>query len=644
MANRFEKEYVMFLVGRMNPPTPGHIRGLCVPFLRALRARCLQILKIDDSDTPLAELARRASVAPRFFLTNSTNDKRISYLSGAKAALYDNVKQIVSEKTSAAQMEQGIFYVKDKQLENPLIPEDKKVYVVEMLGNELAIPANEDIMVPKEILNLWIVCQTTGIESWCASYGPASAIKCALMLSKPKKYDKVFFFMGNDEDPAEMARRGKFCQDSDRENEEGAKVKCVRLERINTVNQEQAAEASEAIADGSMSASKIRLLCASGDTATLQQLYKGLLTDTAVNSLIAQVRDGLRLPPISQIEGAPPSLAMRRSGRLADAMPGNMMPDQSSRARRAGITQQQMTPGINAVGFKGIQRLRQAEDEAKSRDIKSSKKEESIDLPPTIERPNTTMPPPDDKKGGRKTKRSRDKKKGKRSCTQKRRKNNKTALLCIDMQNFPPTTTRDGVDFSAEDIKSYPDRLEKVKRNAKIAQKYARSKCMEVIFCRIKSKTKDGRDRSGLHKKMGIHVLPHGDKRAQFLRGIGPEGDEMVFNKTGSNAFETTNLNYVLHNVGIKKLFIMGLLTDECVAGTVKSAADLGYDCTVLEDACTAATQKIHEASILGLRRFAKIGTVGKFVGKKSKAKSSHKKSKRKHRGKKKSTRRRSRR
>ena len=167
---------------------------------------------------------------------------------------------------------------------------------------------------------------------------------------------------------------------------------------------------------------------------------------------------------------------------------------------------------------------------------------------------------------------------------------------------------------------------------------------MEVIFCRIKSKTKDGRDRSGLHKKMGIHVLPHGDKRAQFLRGIGPEGDEMVFNKTGSNAFETTNLNYVLHNVGIKKLFIMGLLTDECVAGTVKSAADLGYDCTVLEDACTAATQKIHEASILGLRRFAKIGTVAKFVGQKSKAKSSHKKSKRKHRGKKKSTRRRSRR
>lgn len=393
MANRFEKEYVMFLVGRMNPPTPGHIRGLCVPFLRALREFCLKILGSDHSGFELAELAKLASVAPRLFLTKSTNDKRISYLSGPKAALYDNVKQIVKERTKPAEMKQGIFYVKDKQLENPLIPEDKKNYVVEMLGNELAIPENRDIMVPKEILNMWIVCQTLGIESWCASYGPASAIKCALMLSKPKKYDKVFFYMGVDEDPLEMARRSKFCLDSPIENEEGAKVNCIRLERINTVDQEQAADAAEAIADGSMSASKIRLLCASGDVATLQQLYNGLLTDTAVNSLIIQVREGLRLPPISEIEGAPPPPFKRRSGRIAHMMPGPALHD--------------TTPEANAIGVKGFRELekakegeptgeREAEDEAKKA------------------------------KGGRKTKRSRSKKrrlsKAKTNCKKSKRR------------------------------------------------------------------------------------------------------------------------------------------------------------------------------------------------------------------------------
>ena len=213
----------------------------------------------------------------------------------------------------------------------------------------------------------------------------------------------------------------------------------------------------------------------------------------------------------------------------------------------------------------------------------------------------------------------------KKRASTRRKKHSKTALLCIDMQNFPPTTNRDGVDFSEEDVKSYPHRLESVKRNAKLVQKHARAKGMEVIFCRIISKTKDGRDRSLLHKNMGIHVLPHGDKRAQFLRGLGPKGDEMVFDKTGSNAFATTNINYVLRNVGIKKLIVMGLLTDECVAGTVKSAADLGFDCTVLEDACTAATQRRHDASILGLRRFAKIKKVEDFLRTKSKRKTKNK-------------------
>lgn len=366
----YEKEYVMFLVGRMNPPTPGHIRGLCVPFLRALREKCIEIIGEDVDGMSLVELAKRASVAPRLFLTNSTNEKRISYLSGSKAALYDKVKQIVKDKTSAAQMKDGIFYVKDKQLENPLDPELKKLYVIEMLGNELALPENSDIMVSKAILNMWIVCQTMGIESWCAAYGPASAIKCALMLNKPKKYDNVFFFMGVDEDPAEMARRSKFCQDSDTENEEGAKVKCVKLDRINTVDQDAAAaDATEAIADGSMSASKIRLLCASGDTATLHRVYDGLLESQNINALINDVRDGLRLPPISDIDAIPPPLPPRRSPR-GTSMAGPRIVDTTKRAYESGWTGVQKTPGANAIGMSGIQRVRDAETAAKNRDVK----------------------------------------------------------------------------------------------------------------------------------------------------------------------------------------------------------------------------------------------------------------------------------
>ena len=86
-------------------------------------------------------------------------------------------------------------------------------------------------------------------------------------------------------------------------------------------------------------------------------------------------------------------------------------------------------------------------------------------------------------------------------------------------------------------------------------------------------------------------------------------GDEMVFNKTGSNAFVTTNLHYVLSNMDVTKLVCCGVLTDECVAGTVKAACDLGYDCTVVEDACLAGTQDRHDAAIATVRRFANVVT-----------------------------------
>ena len=60
-----------------------------------------------------------------------------------------------------------------------------------------------------------------------------------------------------------------------------------------------------------------------------------------------------------------------------------------------------------------------------------------------------------------------------------------------------------------------------------------------------------------------------------FHERSGTHRDEMVFNKTGSNAFVTTNLHYVLSNMDVTKLVCCGVLTDECVAGTVKAACDL---------------------------------------------------------------------
>ena len=181
-------------------------------------------------------------------------------------------------------------------------------------------------------------------------------------------------------------------------------------------------------------------------------------------------------------------------------------------------------------------------------------------------------------------------------------------LLCIDLQNMEPTSERSEVDFSDQDLQDWKKNLPQLLGNVVQLQQHARSNpaTMEVVHCRIMSMTHDGRDRSKLHKRMNIHVPPTANaSQGSFMDGVGPAGDEMVFNKTGSNAFVTTNLHYVLSNMNVSKLVCCGVLTDECVAGTVKAACDLGYDCTVVEDACLAGTSERHDAAIATVRRFA---------------------------------------
>ena len=183
----------------------------------------------------------------------------------------------------------------------------------------------------------------------------------------------------------------------------------------------------------------------------------------------------------------------------------------------------------------------------------------------------------------------------------------RTVLLCIDLQQMEPTSGRPEVDFNDQDLESWRTNIPALLHNVSLLQKHARSNpTIEVVHCRIMSMTLDGRDRSKLHKRMNIHVPPApATSQGYFMDGVGPVGDEMVFNKTGSNAFVTTNLHYVLSNMNVSKLVCCGVLTDECVAGTVKAACDLGYDCTVVEDACLAGSPERHDAAIATIRRFA---------------------------------------
>ena len=111
-----------------------------------------------------------------------------------------------------------------------------------------------------------------------------------------------------------------------------------------------------------------------------------------------------------------------------------------------------------------------------------------------------------------------------------------------------------------------------------------------------------------------LHAAP-GSKEAEFLPEIAPKGDEIVINKTASGVFNATNLEYLLRNMNITGLFVVGVYTNECVSTTIRDACDLGFYVTLIEDGCATVTPELHNATIRTLKdRYARVLTTDEAV------------------------------
>jgi nicotinamidase-related amidase len=195
------------------------------------------------------------------------------------------------------------------------------------------------------------------------------------------------------------------------------------------------------------------------------------------------------------------------------------------------------------------------------------------------------------------------------------------ALLCIDLQYLDAArghgvfadAAASGVPLAAQEY--YFHQLEtRVLPNVRRLQDAFRAQGLEVIHSRIQSMTRDGRDRSPGHKRLNLHAAP-GSKEAEFVESVAPVGDEIVLNKTASGVFNSTNLQYILRNLGITSLFIVGVYSNECVSTAVRDACDLGFYVTLIEDGCTTVTPELQEATITTIKdRYARVMTTDEAV------------------------------
>ena len=186
-----------------------------------------------------------------------------------------------------------------------------------------------------------------------------------------------------------------------------------------------------------------------------------------------------------------------------------------------------------------------------------------------------------------------------------------SALLIIDVQNHEVARRRERADPADA---WYLDQLTTVTIPAlQRLQAAFRRAGVEVVQTTIESLTLDGRDRSLDYKITPIHV-PKGSWDARPIDEIAPQGDEIVIPKTSSSVFVSTNIDYVLRNLGVRQLVIGGLLTDQCVELAVRDACDLGYLVTLVTDATATHTAERHAASIKAIRGYCRQRTADQVI------------------------------
>ena len=186
----------------------------------------------------------------------------------------------------------------------------------------------------------------------------------------------------------------------------------------------------------------------------------------------------------------------------------------------------------------------------------------------------------------------------------------KTALLIIDAQYAcvkQPELTDKATQEEIENAKRwepfYNTYETTVIPNLQKLISLCRSKKMEVTYARIQGHKINGVDRSLVQKVSGFNqfLMTEGDHRGEIISEIAPQKDDVVVTKTTDSALTGTNLRLILYNMGIDTVIVTGTMTDQCVSCTVRDLADESFKVWLIEDACLAATKRLHENELESL-------------------------------------------
>ncbi|MCB8839470.1 cysteine hydrolase family protein [Aurantimonas sp. VKM B-3413] len=135
----------------------------------------------------------------------------------------------------------------------------------------------------------------------------------------------------------------------------------------------------------------------------------------------------------------------------------------------------------------------------------------------------------------------------------------------------------------------------------------------EVMYTVMENLTRDGRDRS-LDYKLSNFFIAKGSWEAKVFEAVAPGEDDIVLPKTSSGVFNSTNIEYLLRNIGIDTLVITGFLTDQCVDHTVRDAADRGFYPVCISDACATHSEARHRNALAAFAGYCRTLTTEELL------------------------------
>jgi nicotinamidase-related amidase len=96
----------------------------------------------------------------------------------------------------------------------------------------------------------------------------------------------------------------------------------------------------------------------------------------------------------------------------------------------------------------------------------------------------------------------------------------------------------------------------------------------------------------------------------ETLAELGPV--DAAVDKVAYSAFAHTRLGWWLERIGVRHIAVCGIVTNGGVASTVHDAHVRGLRVSVIDDACAAFDEELHDATLRSLGSIANRSTVGR--------------------------------